>query len=118
MYQSSEDPAGPSWFDVVSNPVRLAVVRSLTDCHHATAMELVRRSNASAPTVRRHLERLVALGVVREHTGEGDGLTPGRPAAQFSLPPDLRQAATALLQILAAPIDSFPRRAAALRTCR
>lgn len=99
-----------SWFDLLTDPVRLTLVHSLCVLEEPTAAELVSHSHASDPTLRRHLEALVTLGLAREHGGESDGLTRGRPAARFSLDPDVREAATALFEILAEPIGSEPRR--------
>jgi DNA-binding transcriptional ArsR family regulator len=99
-----------NWLDVLSYPVRLDIVRSLIEWPGATASELAAHSNTSDPTLRQHLKALVALGLVREHRRFRDGVTPGRPATRFSLYPHLRDAATALLEALAQPIDSWPRR--------
>jgi predicted ArsR family transcriptional regulator len=75
---------------VIADPVRLHIMRSLSDVADATVTELIALSSASGQTLRRHLDDLVAVGVVNEHPGESDGETPGRPAARFSLDPEVR----------------------------
>lgn len=80
-----------SWLDVVSEPVRLQILRSLCEVPEATASELAERSPASYQTLRRHLEALETSGVIRAHPGVSDGETSGRPAARFSLTPGVRE---------------------------
>jgi predicted ArsR family transcriptional regulator len=117
MWHLPAKPNEANWLDVLSHPARLEIVSILSDRGPTTATELIDLSHASAPTVRRHLEALVAKGVVCEHAGPNDG-TPGRPAARFWLSPEVRRAATLLLAILTAPIGSWPRRAPALQPGR
>ena len=83
--------------DGIADPVRLGLVRSLAEGTEATAAELSGRCQASGPTIRRHLEALVASGVVAEVPGMSDGATPGRPAARFSLRPEVRAGLAHLL---------------------
>lgn len=85
-----EPPQRRGWLDVVADPVRLHILRSLSGVSEATATDLIARGPASGQTVRRHLDDLVAVGVVEERPGESDGETPGRPAARFSLHPEVR----------------------------
>lgn len=80
-----------SLLDGIADPVRLGLVRGLAESGEATAAELSGRCQASGPTVRRHLEALVSSGIVAEAAGESDGATPGRPAARFSLRPQVRE---------------------------
>jgi predicted ArsR family transcriptional regulator len=80
-----------SWLDVVSEPVRLQILRSLCEVPDATASELAERSPASYQTLRRHLEALETSGVIRTHPGVSDGKTSGRPAVRFSLTPGVRE---------------------------
>jgi len=77
--------------DVVADPVRLQILRLLSQVTDATATELATHSPASYQTLRRHLEALEAFGVIRARPGVSDGETSGRPAARFSLDPDLRE---------------------------
>lgn len=77
--------------DGIADPVRLGLVRCLAMSREATAAELSGRCQASGPTIRRHLEALVSSGIVAEVAGESDGATPGRPAARFSLHPEVRE---------------------------
>jgi DNA-binding transcriptional ArsR family regulator len=78
------------WLEVVADPVRLQILRTLSRVAEATASELAADSPASHQTLRRHLEALEAFGVIRIHPGVSDGERSGRPAARFSLDPDLR----------------------------
>lgn len=102
---------GPSWRNAIADPVRCNILGLLGQSPLVTTTELVRASNASDPTLRRHLEALVALGIVREHRGVSDGLTRGRPAASYSLDPRARDGVLAVLGILNEPIGPSPRSA-------
>lgn len=77
--------------DGIADPVRLGLVRCLAERRETTAAELSGRCLASGPTIRRHLEALVSSGIVAEVAGASDGVTPGRPAARFSLRPEARE---------------------------
>lgn len=77
--------------DVVADPVRLQILRALSQVTDATASELAAHSPASYQTLRRHLDALEAFGVIRAQPGVSDGETSGRPAARFSLSPDVRE---------------------------
>lgn len=79
------------WLDVVADPVRLQILRTLCQVTEATAAELASHSPASYQTLRRHLEALETVGVVRARPGVSDGESCGRPAARFSLSPTLRE---------------------------
>lgn len=83
--------ASRSWVDVVAEPVRLQILRSLCEVPDATASELAKSSPASYQTLRRHLEALETSGVIRTRPGVSDGETSGRPAARFSLTPAVRE---------------------------
>jgi predicted ArsR family transcriptional regulator len=76
---------------VVADPVRLHILRALSDVSEATVTELIALGSTSGQTLRRHLDDLVAVGVIQERPGQSDGETPGRPAARFSLHPDVRE---------------------------
>lgn len=78
------------WLDVVADPVRLQILRALSQVTDATASELAAHSPASYQTLRRHLEALETFGVIRARPGVSDGETSGRPAARFSLSPEVR----------------------------
>lgn len=86
--------------DVIADPVRLGLIRCLVEKREATAAELSGRCQASGQTIRRHLEALVASGVVLEAAGATDGATPGRPAARFSLRPEARESLVAFSSLL------------------
>lgn len=79
------------WLDVVADPVRLQILRVLSQVADATVAELAAHSAASYQTLRRHLEALETCGVICEQPGVSDGETSGRPAARFSLSPDVRE---------------------------
>jgi predicted ArsR family transcriptional regulator len=79
------------WLDVIADPVRLQILRSLSQVTEATTSDLAIRSQASYQTLRRHLEALEALGVIQARPGESDGETPGRPAVRFRLAADIRE---------------------------
>jgi DNA-binding transcriptional ArsR family regulator len=100
----------PSWLDVLSDPVRLAVLRWLTEVGGATVAELAEDVHASDRTVQRHLAALVALEIVREAKSKGDGESPGRPPSRFSLDPRARESALALFAVLSEPLGPWPRR--------
>jgi predicted ArsR family transcriptional regulator len=76
---------------VVADPVRLQILRVLSQVADATVSELAARSPASYQTLRRHLEALETFGVIQAQPGVSDGETSGRPAARFSLSPDVRE---------------------------
>jgi len=86
------------WLYGVADPVRLGVLRGLTAVERATAAELAARCQASMPTLRRHLEALVAVGLIEQQVGESDGETQGRPAARFRLNPQLRPSVESVFQ--------------------
>lgn len=95
---------------MITDPVRLSLLRSLVDLIEASVAELAAHSHVSDPTLRRHLEAMAALSLVHEHRLAGDGLTPGRPAVRFSLDPDVRENAIALFRLLERPIGAaLPR---------
>jgi predicted ArsR family transcriptional regulator len=79
------------WLDVVADPVRLQILRSLSQVTDASASELAGRSPASYQTLRRHLEALEAVSVIESSPGVSDGETSGRPAARFRLAPAVRE---------------------------
>jgi DNA-binding transcriptional ArsR family regulator len=86
------------WLEVVADPIRLGILRSLTEVPQATTSDLAERGQASSQTLRRHLEALVSLGVIEEHPPASDGETPGRPAARFSLPGEIRESVRAVFR--------------------
>lgn len=81
----------PHWLDVVADPVRLQILRRLSEVDEATAAELAASSPASHQTLRRHLEALEASGVIRVRRGASDGERTGRPPARFSVPAEVRE---------------------------
>jgi predicted ArsR family transcriptional regulator len=79
-----------NWLEVIADPVRLQILRKLSRVDAATTTQLASDSPASYQTLRRHLEALEAFGVIRVRAGVSEGAT-GRPAARFSLAPELRE---------------------------
>lgn len=89
--------AETTWLVAVADPVRLQIVRSLSQVTEATVSELAMWTQASCQTLRRHLDALEANGVIESSPGWGDGETPGRPAARFSLLPGVRESVCSIL---------------------
>jgi DNA-binding transcriptional ArsR family regulator len=102
----AEAPTAARWLEVIADPVRLGILRSLSQTDEATAAELAEWGQASSQTLRRHLDALVSLGVIRERAARSDGETPGRPAAHFSLPAEMRESVRSVLE----PAESGPGR--------
>lgn len=87
-----------NWLDVVADPVRLRILRTLSQVVDATASDLAASCQTSNQTLRRHLEALIAFSVIDERPGKSDGETPGRPPARFSLPSDIRNNVRSVLE--------------------
>jgi DNA-binding transcriptional ArsR family regulator len=104
MDQAVENPLHGSWMAILTDPVRLALLQALSECGSATTAQLCQRCHTSDPTMRRHLEALEALGLVREHPAERDGLTPGRPAKRYILDADVGTKVCALFELLSDPL--------------
>jgi DNA-binding transcriptional ArsR family regulator len=94
----------PSWLPVLTDPVRLNLLRCLCGVGTVTAPELMPLANASERTVRRHLEVLVELGLAEERRGQSDGETRGRPAASYTLSVPARRQVLALFDLLRQPL--------------
>ena len=90
-------PRAARWLEVVADPIRLGILRSLVGVREATASDLAAWNQASSQTLRRHLDALVSLAVIEEHPARSDGETPGRPAARFSLPEEIRESVRSIL---------------------
>ena len=90
---------------ILADHVRLSVLRVLCDLHIATTAEICQHCHCSDPTVRRHLEALETLGLVREWPGQRDGLTPGRPAKRFVLDAEAADRVCALFHLLSVPLS-------------
>jgi DNA-binding transcriptional ArsR family regulator len=97
-----------SWVGILSDPVRLELLRALCQMGVATTGELRRHCHTSDPTVRRHLEALETLGLVCESPGERDGLTPGRPAKRWNLHLEAAAKLSVLFDLLSDPLVPSP----------
>jgi DNA-binding transcriptional ArsR family regulator len=102
--QGDGTPRTARWLEVIADPVRLGILRSLSQVETATASDLATWGQASSQTLRRHLDALASLGVIDEHPARSDGETPGRPAAHYSLSAEMRESVRAVLQ----PADPGP----------
>jgi predicted ArsR family transcriptional regulator len=89
---------GTTWLHAVADPIRLEIVRSLSQRPDMTISDLALKAVASEQTLRRHLEPLLNAGVVELQPGESDGETVGRPAARFRLREDVRRSVSRVLQ--------------------
>jgi predicted ArsR family transcriptional regulator len=87
----SKPSARSHWLEVVADPVRLQILRTLSQVSDASASELADRSPASYQTLRRHLEALETFSVIESQPGVSDGETSGRPAVRFRLAPAVRE---------------------------
>lgn len=83
--QPSDEVDVARWLFGVADPIRLAILRALSEVDSATMAEINCLTAASRPTLRRHLLAMVALGLISEEVGKSDGMTTGRPATRFSL---------------------------------
>jgi DNA-binding transcriptional ArsR family regulator len=106
--READEPLHWSWAAILTDPVRLAVLRALSELQSATIAELRCRCHASERTVRRHLEALGALGLVLEQPGERDGLSPGRPGRRFVLDAEVGTRVSALFELLREPLVTTP----------
>ena len=108
MSAVSDDTLHPSWAAILTDPVRLSILRGLCRLGESTTAELQTLCHTSDPTLRRHLEALAALEIVRQVPGESDGLTPGRPARRFRIDPDAVVRLCALFELLREPLVPTP----------
>jgi predicted ArsR family transcriptional regulator len=92
------------WLVVLSDPIRLNLLRCLCELEEVSTAQLAPRAHTSQRTVRRHLDVLVELGLVEERQGQSDGETPGRPAASYVLSAATRRRALDLFDLLSQPL--------------
>jgi len=97
-----------SWAAVLTDPIRLSVLRALCELRPATIDELRRRCHNSDTTIRRHLKALEAVGLVHEQPGEQDGATLGRPARRYTVDTDAAGRMDSLFELLSVPLVSTP----------
>jgi len=76
--------AQAGWLEAVANPIRLRIVRHLSDCESASLDDLSKAVSAQRNTVRAHLRALMGAGVVARLPGQSDGSL-GRPPARYRL---------------------------------
>jgi len=96
--QGTAAPRATSWLEMIADPIRLGILRSLSQVTEATTADLASWGQASSQTLRRHLDALVSVGLILEHPAQSDGETPGRPAARFSLSLEMRESVRSVLQ--------------------
>ena len=96
--QGTVTPRATRWLELIADPIRLGILRSLSQVTEATTADLASWGQASSQTLRRHLDALVSVGVIIEHPARSDGETPGRPAAHFSLSTEMRESVRSVLQ--------------------
>lgn len=89
---------------MLTDPVRFPLLAALSEGAALTAADMARRCHISDRAVRRQLGGLIAVGLVQEHPGEPDGLTPGRPPSRFALDPAVRRKLAALFELLSEPL--------------
>ncbi len=102
--QHSNSTIHSSWLAILTDPVRLALLRALCELGIASAAELRQSTHTSDRSLRRHLEALVALGVVKEQGGLSDGLTRGRPASHYAVDAQVGERAAELFDVLSRPL--------------
>lgn len=85
------------WLVGIADPVNLAVIEALSEVEQASASDLAIKCQASKATLRRHLDAMIAYGILVASPGEGDGTSPGRPPKLFELAPAIRKSVRALL---------------------
>lgn len=97
--EGTATPKASRWLEVIADPIRLGILRSLSQVAEATTSDLAAWGPASSQTLRRHLEVLVSLGVIEEHPARSDGETPGRPATRFSLPIEVQESVRSIFGV-------------------
>ena len=107
--QGTVAPRAARWLELIADPIRLGILRSLSQVNEATTADLASWGQASSQTLRRHLDALVSVGVIVEHPARSDGETPGRPAAHFSLPAEMRESVRSVLASPESPLPVTPR---------
>lgn len=96
----------PTWLTVLSDPLRLTILRLLHQLGPSDVRVLAVQAHSSSRTLRRHLDALIAVRIVHEVGSAGDGFTPGRPASRFILDPRVREDLGDLFRILSRPLGS------------
>jgi predicted ArsR family transcriptional regulator len=90
-------------FELIADPVRLAIVRQLSARPSAPLGEIADHAGVHANTVRSHIGELEAAGVVEREPAVPEG--PGRPPLRYRLSPGWRLPSTdlrGLTELLAA----------------
>jgi predicted ArsR family transcriptional regulator len=75
-------------FELIADPVRLAIVRQLSAEGSAPLTEIADRAGVHSNTVRSHMGELEAAGVVERESSAPEG--PGRPQVRYRLCPGWR----------------------------
>lgn len=93
---------------ILSDPARLSLLSGLCQLETATIAELRKVCHTSDPTVRRHIQALQALGLVREEPAVRDRIISGRPPKRFMIATDAAERLCALFQLLNEPLVPTP----------
>jgi len=96
------------WVTILRDPARVWLLRALCELEAPTISELREVCHTSDPTVRRHLEALEALGLVRAEPAERNGVTSSRPPTRFVIAGDAVERLCALFQLLSEPLVPSP----------
>lgn len=94
-----------TWLPVLTDPVRLTLLRLLHQYEITSVRELAEMAHTSNRTLRRHLEALIALGFVREVEADWESISAGRPASRFLLSPRVRRGLDDLFAVLSHPLE-------------
>src|SRR5437763_5604551 len=96
-YSNQEVMSTPSALDLVGDPLRVRVVRRLSEHGAATLSELAEAANVHANTLRPHLVELEQAGALTRETGAPSGR--GRPTLRYRLADDWRMPAADLREL-------------------
>jgi predicted ArsR family transcriptional regulator len=93
-----------TWLEVLTDPIRLRVMLALSTTGKGSAAELAQSCHASERTVKRHLDALLALGLIRQLRNEPGSDRRGRPPTRFILDSAVRDDAREVFSLLSQPL--------------
>jgi predicted ArsR family transcriptional regulator len=82
----------PNFFELIADPVRLAIVRQLSGSRSVPLAEIAEQAGVHANTVRTHMGELETAGAVEREHAASEG--PGRPQIRYRLRPGWRLPST------------------------